>query len=199
MKGFFASRHQAVSVDIESVMQATGTPTLSLDQVYRQHAGDVTRWATRLTGNPDEALDITHEVFCVAQRRLSSFRPDSAKVSTWLFSITRNLSNSRRRHQRLKERLFTPLDETSAEVPSAHRAPDEALHTARQAEQCYRVLDRLNEASRTVLVLFELEGYSGEQIAELTGTKVGTVWVRLHRAREQFLRQHRELEKAGQL
>ena len=44
----------------------------------------------------------------------------------------------------------------------------------------------MKEDQRTVLILFELEGHSGEEVAELTGTRPETVWVRLHRAREQF-------------
>ena len=50
-------------------------------------------------------------------------------------------------------------------------------------------LSRLPEKYRTVLVLFELEGLSGEDVAALTGTKLATVWVHLHRARAAFLAQ----------
>jgi DNA-directed RNA polymerase specialized sigma24 family protein len=58
----------------------------------------------------------------------------------------------------------------------------------------YRILDRLTDKYREVLILFELEGASGEQIAALTGRKLATVWVHLHRARRQFLD---ELEREG--
>ena len=46
----------------------------------------------------------------------------------------------------------------------------------------YRILDRLPSKYRDVIILFELEGASGEEIAELTGRKLATVWVHLHRA-----------------
>jgi RNA polymerase sigma-70 factor (ECF subfamily) len=57
------------------------------------------------------------------------------------------------------------------------------------------VLDGLGEVYRTTFILFELEGLSGEQIAEITGTRVGTVWVRLTRARRAFIERMRRLEE----
>ena len=48
-------------------------------------------------------------------------------------------------------------------------------------------LDELSDKDRSLLVLFELEGMSGEQIAELLELKISAVWVRLHRARARFL------------
>jgi DNA-directed RNA polymerase specialized sigma24 family protein len=59
----------------------------------------------------------------------------------------------------------------------------------------YRILDGLGEASRTTFILFELEGLSGERIAEITGTRVGTVWVRLTRARRAFIERMRQFEE----
>jgi RNA polymerase sigma-70 factor (ECF subfamily) len=52
----------------------------------------------------------------------------------------------------------------------------------------YRVLDRLAEKERVLLVMFEIEEMSGAEIAEKLGVKLGTVWVRLHRARAAFVR-----------
>ena len=59
----------------------------------------------------------------------------------------------------------------------------------------YRVLEGLGEAYRTTFILFELEGLSGERIAEITGTRLGTVWVRLTRARRIFIERMRQLEE----
>ena len=54
---------------------------------------------------------------------------------------------------------------------------------------------RARRAYRTTFILFELEGLSGERIAEITGTRVGTVWVRLTRARRAFIERMRQLEE----
>ena len=58
----------------------------------------------------------------------------------------------------------------------------------------YRILDGLADAYRTTFILFEVEGLSGERIAEITGTRLGTVWVRLTRARRAFIERMRRLE-----
>jgi RNA polymerase sigma factor (sigma-70 family) len=51
----------------------------------------------------------------------------------------------------------------------------------------YELLDQLGEKNRTAFIMYELEGLSGERIAELTGTSIATVWVRLSRARQKFI------------
>lgn len=51
----------------------------------------------------------------------------------------------------------------------------------------YQLLDELSESQRTTFILFEVEGLSGAQIAEITGTKINAVWVRLSRARRKFM------------
>jgi RNA polymerase sigma-70 factor (ECF subfamily) len=65
--------------------------------------------------------------------------------------------------------------------------PVDALEQRQSAESVYRILDRMPHKYRTVLILFELEEMSGEEIAVLTGLKPATVWVHLHRARARFL------------
>src|SRR5260221_670048 len=65
--------------------------TLDLGTVYRRHARDVMRWATRLLGRPQEAADVTQEVFCVVHRKLKGFRPTHGRLTTWLSRITENV------------------------------------------------------------------------------------------------------------
>ncbi len=71
--------------------------------------------------------------------------------------------------------------------------PGESLQRDRDIAEVYRVLDRLPERERRVMILFEIEGLSTEEIGALTGTKVGSVRVRLFRARERFVNEHRRL------
>jgi RNA polymerase sigma-70 factor, ECF subfamily len=168
---------------------------LDLGQVYRQHARDVMRWATRLSGRQQEAADITQEVFCVVQRKLAAFRPNEGRLTTWLFRITEHVVRARRRKERVYRFLFgerrLPL-----EVPADAPTPQDAAAAASDVRAVYRALDRLSESDRTLLVLFELEGLPGEEVAELTGIKASNVWVRLHRARQRFEAQVRALEVA---
>lgn len=161
--------------------------TLELGALYRAHAQTVARWAARLGGPGIDVEDVVQEVFLVAHRHLAGFRGE-AKVTTWLFRITRNVVRHRLRKERLR-RLFAPFSgggEEAVEVPSQVRGPAENLEQQEAQTLVYRVLDGMNEKYRTAFVLFELDGCSGEEVAQYLGTKVSNVWVLLHRARAQF-------------
>ncbi len=70
------------------------------------------------------------------------------------------------------------------EVPGPRTLdPAAALETQKKREILERLLDTLNEHERVALVLFELEDYSGEEIAELQNVPINTVWARVRRAR----------------
>lgn len=161
------------------------TEVPSLAEVYRLHAPAVARWATRLSGRSQDTGDLVQDVFLVVQRRLSSFRPGQASLTTWLFLITENVVRNHRRRTRLRGWIFGDRP-PALERADEGRTPAEHLEWQRDVRRVYQVLDRLRESDRTLLVLFELEGYSGQQAAELLGLKPETIWVRLHRARQRF-------------
>ncbi len=158
-----------------------------LDLIYRAHAPLVATWASRLAGPTCDLEDLVQEVFLVVERRLPSFRGD-AKLTTWLYQITHNVVRSHRRKARVRRWLSGSAEETAGELPSTDSTPIEDLERARARATVYGALDEMGDKYRTVFILFELEGLSGQEIAELTGTKLGTVWVRLHRARAEFER-----------
>jgi len=157
---------------------------LDLDGVYRQHAARVSRWVVRLWGTRD-VEDVLHEVFIVVQRRLPEFRGDAA-ITTWLFAITVRVVSARRRKERWRRRLF------ARHAPELYVAPADGEAREGSAKQraaetiVYRVLEAMSERDRTLLILFELEGLSGERIAEVLSISEDNVWVSLHRARIRF-------------
>jgi RNA polymerase sigma-70 factor (ECF subfamily) len=73
--------------------------------------------------------------------------------------------------------------------------PEAQVVARSQAALAERILASLSEDHRDVLVLFELEQLSGEEISELLGIRVSAVWVRLHRAREAFSKHHDRLTR----
>jgi len=160
-----------------------------LDALYRAHAATVARWAGRLAGPGADVEDIVHEIFLIAGRRLPEFRGES-KVSTWLYRITERVALGCRRRDRFRRRFWlarsTEIEDTFA--PS-QPTPVDLLERHQSVETVYRILDRIPDKYRTVLILFEIEELSGDQIAALTGLKSSTVWVQLHRARARFLRE----------
>ena len=157
--------------------------------LFRAHASQVTRWVARLAGPFLDVEDLVQDVFAKVHVLLPSFRGD-AQITTWLYRITENTVISRRRKERIRSWLRR---DQKAEAPIAYPTPLEELERREAQRLVYRALDGLSEKHRTVFLLFELEGLSGEEIAELTNTHIKTVWVRVHRARAQFFAKARKL------
>jgi RNA polymerase sigma-70 factor (ECF subfamily) len=157
-----------------------------LDRIYERYVADVDRWVRRLTGPREDVEDLVHDVFLIAVRRRGSFRGD-ASVKTWLFRIAHHVVRGRRRRDRVRRWLFARHAEELPVQRSAIVTPLEEIEQREQTVRLYTALDRLPDDYRTALILYEIEGLSGEQVAELLGVPLGTLWVRLHRGRARLL------------
>ena len=158
--------------------------------LFRAHERTVMRWAARLGGPGIDIEDVVQEVFLVAERRLRSL-DGGWNIKTWLFRTTEKIVQAARRKRRLRSWLSRSSEPAASGLAGPRLTPAEALEREQTIEQVYRVLDRLPERYWRVLVLFELEGLSTQEIAELVGAPVGTVRVWLYRARARFLEEHR--------
>jgi RNA polymerase sigma-70 factor (ECF subfamily) len=156
--------------------------TESIEAIYDRYAPQVERWARRLAGPHFDAEDLLHDIFLVVMRRGHEFRSE-AKITTWLFRITQQVVRWRRRNDTLRRWLWGRHGQDTVDARTSVPTPVEEIERRERNLRLYAALDRLPEKYRTTLVLFALEGLSGEQIAELTDSEVGAVWVRLHRAR----------------
>lgn len=165
---------------------------MDVEDLYRVHARTVARWAARLGGPGVDVDDVVQEVFLVAKRRLRTFEGDG-RVTTWLFRTTANIVAAVRRKQRLARWLGRGTGEAeSPGMGAAGPTPGEALEQRQEAERVYRVLDALPDRLRRVLILFEMEGLSTQEIAELTEARAATVRVWLFRARAKFQEKFQE-------
>jgi RNA polymerase sigma-70 factor (ECF subfamily) len=190
MKGLRPWSTPETKVMVRAQSHAPRSPeSVNIEDLYREHAATVARWATRLGGPDIDPEDVVHEVFLVAHRRLGEFRGE-AKPATWLFRTTDLIVRSHRRKARLRALLRRSVahEGNGAYGGSSAISPVEDLIERQRARSVYRALESLDDKYRSVFVLFEIEGLSGDEIAALTGIKVATVWVRLHRARERFVR-----------
>jgi RNA polymerase sigma-70 factor (ECF subfamily) len=170
---------------------------LDLAGLYRSHAERVARWVHRLAGPGAEADadDLVQEVFLTAGPLLPRCRFEQlAAVDVWIYRITENLVRRHRRRERWRA-WITRWTDRAETVPSMAASPPERLEQREALALAYRVLDGMDEKYRTVFILYELEGCTGEEVAALTGARAGTVAVRLHRAREQFAARLARLEK----
>lgn len=148
--------------------------------VYDAYATFVWRSLQRM-GVPESDLDdALQEVFIVVHRKLDQYDAERAKLSTWLFGISLNVARKHRSRGRLT--LGADLEATPCDQP----CQDTQLQRLQQAERLNVVLGKMRPEHSATFVMFELEGLSCQEIADLTGVPVGTVYSRLHKAREQF-------------
>lgn len=164
----------------------------ALDAFYRAHARSVLAWAIRLGGPRLDAEDIAQDVFAVAFRRIGSFRGES-RLSTWLFSITRNVIYNARR--RAAVRRMVALDNVPEPASSTPLA-DAHVERHQRREQVQQALEQLKRNQREVLVLMDLEGRTAPEVGEMLGIPPGTVYSRLHYARKAFTKVLDRIESA---
>lgn len=152
--------------------------------VLREQLDFVHRVVRRLAGPDDEVEDLVQQVFLVAEERRGAFEGRAA-ATTWLYGIcVKVVAGHRRRAWVRALKRAVGLDEAGAVASGADAG--RASEAADAERLVYRVLDTMSEKRRTVLVLFELEELSGEEIAAQLGCPVKTVWTRLFHARREF-------------
>lgn len=156
----------------------------SWDDIVREHSARVYRLAYRLSGNPQDAEDLTQETFLRVFRSLSSYTPGT--FEGWLHRITTNLFlDQARRRKRIR---MEAMGEDAARVVSTddHGRPERGFEHANLDNDVQRALDALRPEYRAAVVLCDIEGLSYEEIAVTLGVKLGTVRSRIHRARAQL-------------
>ncbi len=159
---------------------------LTLEGAYRAHAPLVSRWI-RLLDPAGDAEDLLHEVFIVVGRRLADFRGDSA-LTTWLYAVTLRVVASERRKRKLRRLLFGRFAPALVEERAPPSTPEESAGRARASTILYSLLDELGERDRSMLILFELDGLPGKELAGALGMSERNLWTALHRARAKLRR-----------
>lgn len=166
--------------------------TPEAEAFFLRHAERVYNLALRLTGNPSDAEDLAQDALLRALRALPGFRAE-AEASTWVFRITVNAWKNRVRAEKSRKIWqLLPLDKFFGKDEDDHEEAfksddpplDSDLEKTETGERVQKALLSLDEESRAVVVLREIEGFSYEQIAHSLGVPEGTVKSRLSRARE---------------
>jgi RNA polymerase sigma factor (sigma-70 family) len=152
------------------------------EQVVRDHSARVYRLAYRLSGNPQDAEDLTQETFVRVFRSLADFSPGT--FEGWLHRITTNLFlDMVRRRQRIR---FDALPEDTERLPGRAPSPEQVYADTHLDPQIQAALDALSPEFRVAVVLCDIEGLTYEEIAATLGIKLGTVRSRIHRGRVQL-------------
>lgn len=153
------------------------------EALYSAYFHHVTRWARAFGCPPADIDDVAQETFLVARRRLDQFQGGNA--AGWLYRIAQHVTRGHRRRAWLRRLLHRAPELGAAQARQA--TPVEALEQREARRQMLDLLSKMSERRRTTFFLFEIEGYSGEEIAQLEGVALNTVYTRLHHARRDFM------------
>jgi RNA polymerase sigma-70 factor (ECF subfamily) len=171
---------------IERCAQGDETACAAL---VEEHQRMVYQLALHLLGDPQEALDLSQDVFFRVFRSLSQFRGQST-LRTWIYRIVITQARNRQRWWRRRwSHAQVSLDEhvrTNGELPTTQHAaaPDRVFSQKELAQRLWGAVEHLPFDQRTAIVLREIDGLSYDEIAFSLGVAVGTVKSRLARARE---------------
>lgn len=161
------------TTDADLARLVAGGDRDALGELYRRHAGALTRLAARLLVSRTEAEDAVQDLFVGLPEALGRYREDG-RLDAWLRALVVNLALKRLRAGRRRAAL-----EASQPISATQRQdPDSG--------DLRRAVDALPHGLRAVVILKIVEGYSHAEIAELLGISRGNCEIRLFRALRQL-------------
>ncbi|RKH44686.1 sigma-70 family RNA polymerase sigma factor [Corallococcus llansteffanensis] len=165
------------------ILEAQDGNVPAFELLVASHLPRVRRFARAFAASDADVDDLAQEALVKVYRSLRSYRFQSA-FQTWLYSVVRNAfydtTRSRAGRERAREE---PLEQEHILAPSGAESADEGLMRAQERDRLWRALRALPEEFRTAVVLFDVEGHSYEEVADIEGVPVGTVKSRLSRGR----------------
>jgi RNA polymerase sigma-70 factor, ECF subfamily len=152
-------------------------------ELYDRYYSRVRGYATSMLRDPAASDDVVQETFIRAQASLDALR-EPERVPAWLFRVAHNLCIDHLRASR-SSRI-----DPSADPDAAGSCNDTSVQRDLERGEmsaCVRAkIDRLPESHRAVILLYDIQGLSHQEIADVLGIEVGAVKVRLHRARKKL-------------
>ena len=162
--------------------------------VYGEWFQHVLRWSRALGGREADLEDLAQEVFVVVRRKLEDF--DGRNLAGWLYKITKLTVRDHARRAWFRHLFVGRQHVELDELPEKKAGPELAFEQRENQQLLHRLLGRMSPTRRETFILFEVEGYSGEEISRLQGVPLNTVWTRLHHGRKDFLAMVAELKSS---
>ncbi len=174
-------------MDVFTLRRAQKGDPGAFEALVTPHEQLLWRVCWHYTHHQEDAADCLQETMLKAWRAIGSYRGDCA-FSSWLYRIACTVClDFLRKQKRLPQTdSADALSESGYEPADDAPTPDAALLKSEDAAEIRAAIDSLPAEMRTVLILYALEGYPYETIAEMTGSSMGTVKSRLNRARQKI-------------
>jgi RNA polymerase sigma-70 factor (ECF subfamily) len=182
-------RQLEADVDISIVKQVQAGDVAAFDQLILKYRERLFGVVYNLTSNREDASDLTQEAFIKAFQSIHRFQ-GNCTFFTWLYKIAVNASLSHLRKNRL--RSFFSMEKLHEEGVNVEvlaqltdkKGADRETYLHELQEKLNEAMQKLSIPHRTVITLFEIDGLSHSEIAEVVGCSEGTVRSRLHYAKQ---------------
>lgn len=162
----------------------------------------ILNYCYKMMGNMPDAEDAAQEVFVKVFRFIQSFNNQSA-FSTWLYRIASNVCLDLLRKAKRQNKGMVHINQQNDEgedftlsIEDTAPTPYEEAQLSEAHRELMKALDKLDAEQRKVILLRDVEGFSYDEIAQITGSATGTVKSRINRARralQKILAPHKEL------
>jgi len=162
--------------DLDIIAQVRAGNTEHFRSLVERYERPILGFVRCLLLDPEDTEDLAQEVFLTAFKKLDSFDPALSQFSTWLYTVARNKViniNKKKRPQ-----LVSQLPE-----PTHAAQQGDALVQEELFRELDRALDRLPAKKRRAFILTQIEQLSYEEVAQIEGTRCGTIKSRVNRAR----------------
>lgn len=179
--------------DEELMLRVQDGEAACFDVLVDRYKTRLFNYLLRMVGDRDEAEEVAQEAFVKAYIHAGKYKT-IAKFSTWLYTIATNLVRNRMRSRSRAPQIFSLWgrgrydddDEKQIDIPDSERTPDEVMNDRELSDVINQAIEKIPEKYRTSFVLREISQLSYEEIAAVTGLKLGTVRSRINRARNYF-------------
>jgi RNA polymerase sigma-70 factor (ECF subfamily) len=171
--------------DPDVVRLAQEGDAVAFERIYRLHSRRVYTQCLRMIGDPTEAEDLTQDVFLHLFRKIGTFRGESA-FSTWLHRMAVNIVLMRLRRKRIAnislDSITNPVEESDTQ-PKEFGGSDLRLNGVIDRITLQAAINELAPGYRAIFILYDVQGFKHNEIAEIFGCSVGNSKSQLHKAR----------------
>jgi RNA polymerase sigma-70 factor (ECF subfamily) len=169
------------------IRRAVQGDAVAFDRLVEQYSPRVYALAYRMIGSAEDAQDIAQEAFVRVYHALPRYKGEAA-FSTWLYRIVTNVCYDELKRRKRRPATFSEMESDEGEaridtLPGGGESPEDAALRRERQRTVQQAITTLPEHFRAVLVLYDLQGFSYQEIADILRQNVGTVKSRLNRAR----------------
>jgi RNA polymerase sigma-70 factor (ECF subfamily) len=179
------------------VRRCVAGDAVAWDEIVQRYHRRIYNICYRFAGSPDDAQDLTQEVFIRMYRTLNSYDVGRGAFMTWITTLTRNLLVDhfrKTKHDRLTDSLDTTASDNpdamtlSDRIPDEGPAPDSGVQSRETRDAVHQALQKLSPELREAVILRDLQDMDYREIATVLKVPEGTVKSRINRGRAELAR-----------